>query len=113
MRSFRIYSSSLSKLCYECCDWTACVASDCWGGLPVPPSGVIACGTQAVFDFVHASFHWHIGCAIGPVFSLDVGRIYLRDRNFGIEILLPLLHCITEGKFRNLAFLDLVNGSAH
>jgi hypothetical protein len=44
----------LSVLRFECSDWKACVASDSWVGLPVPPPEVIARGTQSVFSFVKA-----------------------------------------------------------
>ncbi len=44
----------LSALSFECSDWEACVASDSWVGLPVPPPEVIARGTDSVFSFVQA-----------------------------------------------------------
>ena len=45
----------LSRLSFECYDWKACVASDSWVGLPVPPPEVIARGgTHIVFSFVKA-----------------------------------------------------------
>jgi hypothetical protein len=44
----------LSFLRFECSDWKACVASDSWVGLPVPPPEVIARGTESVFFFVKA-----------------------------------------------------------
>jgi hypothetical protein len=47
--------SSLKELKFDCADWTACVASDSWGELPVPPAEVIARGTQSVFQFVKAA----------------------------------------------------------
>ena len=46
---------NLNNLSFECCDWSACVASESWGELPVPPAEVIARGTQGVFQFVKAA----------------------------------------------------------
>jgi hypothetical protein len=46
---------SLIILDFKCCDWSACVASDSWGELPVPPAEVIARGTESVFEFVKAA----------------------------------------------------------
>ena len=46
---------NLNALSFECCDWIACVASESWGELPVPPAEVIARGTQGVFQFVRAA----------------------------------------------------------
>ena len=46
---------NLNSLSFECCDWSACVASESWGELPVPPAEVIARGTQGVFAFVKAA----------------------------------------------------------
>ena len=46
---------NLNLLSFECCDWSACVASESWGELPVPPAEVIARGTQGVFQFVKAA----------------------------------------------------------
>jgi hypothetical protein len=57
---FRVSSSlmrgcqNLSVLKFQCSDWQACVASDSWVGLPVPPPEVIARGTESVFSFVKA-----------------------------------------------------------
>ena len=44
----------LSGLHFQCSDWKACVASDSWVGLPVPPPEVISRGTESVFFFVKA-----------------------------------------------------------
>jgi len=44
----------LSELHFQCSDWKACVASDSWVGLPVPPPEVIARGPESVFFFVKA-----------------------------------------------------------
>ena len=41
-------------LSFECSDWKACVASDSWVGLPVPPPEVVARGIDSVFPFVKA-----------------------------------------------------------
>ena len=46
---------NLNNLSFECCDWSACVASESWGELPVPPDEVIARGTKGVFQFVKAA----------------------------------------------------------
>ncbi len=46
---------NLDSLSFECCDWSACVASESWGELPVPPAEVIARGTRAVFAFMKAA----------------------------------------------------------
>ena len=45
---------NLNSLSFECCDWSACVASESWGELPVPPAEVIARGTGSIFRFVKA-----------------------------------------------------------
>ena len=45
---------NLNDLKFRCSDWKACVASDSWVGLPVPPSEVIARGTDSVVSFVKA-----------------------------------------------------------
>ncbi len=45
---------NLSDLRFDCSNWKACVASDSWVGLPVPPPEVIKRGTQRVFAFVKA-----------------------------------------------------------
>jgi hypothetical protein len=56
-------SSSLMRGCrnpnglwFDCSDWRACVASDSWDGLPVPPPEVIARRTDSVVRFVKAVF---------------------------------------------------------
>jgi hypothetical protein len=46
---------NLNFLFFECCDWSACVGSESWGELPVPPAEVIARGTKGVFEFVRAA----------------------------------------------------------
>ena len=77
MRSCR----NLNDLSFECCDWSACVASESWGELPVPPSGVIAHGTQGVFGFVKAillkppAAHMPISC---PLYKAELDSIYIR-----------------------------------
>jgi len=45
---------NLIVLSFDCSEWEACVASDSWVGLPVPPPEVIARGTRSVFAFVRA-----------------------------------------------------------
>ena len=56
-----LVSSSLMRGCrnlvdlsFDCLDCSACVASDSWGELPVPPAEVIARGTGSIFRFVKA-----------------------------------------------------------
>jgi hypothetical protein len=77
MRSCR----NLNNVSFECCDWSACVASESWGELPVPPSGVIAHGTQGVFGFVKAMLlkppaaHMPISC---PLYKAELDSIYIR-----------------------------------
>jgi hypothetical protein len=46
---------NLKSLSLECCDWSACVGSESWGELPVPPAEMIARGTRGVFQFVKAA----------------------------------------------------------
>ena len=46
---------NLDGLLFECINWSACVASESWGELPVPPAEVIARGTESVFQFVKAA----------------------------------------------------------
>jgi hypothetical protein len=43
-------------LWFDCSDWRACVASDSWDGLPVPPPEVVARRTDSVVRFVKAVF---------------------------------------------------------
>ena len=45
---------NLVQLYFDCLDCSACVASDSWGELPVPPAEVIARGTESMFRFVKA-----------------------------------------------------------
>ncbi len=56
-------SSALMRGCrnpnglwFDCCDWRACVASDSWDGLPVPPPEIVARRTDSVVRFVKAVF---------------------------------------------------------
>ena len=103
MRSCR----NLNKLSFECCDWSACVASESWGELPVPPADVIARGTQGVFDFVKAVL---LGGFIfrDEVFSMEREEIDLSRRNFNEVELLPLLEGFRDGKLFRLKKIKLV-----
>ena len=103
MRSCR----NLNNLCFECCDWSACVASESWGELPVPPAEVIARGTQGVFDFVKAAL---LGGYIfrDEVFSMEREVIDLSRRNVNEGELLPLLEGFRDGKFSRLKRMPLV-----
>ena len=99
---------NLSTLSFECCDWSACVASESWGELPVPPAEVIARGTQGVFEFVTVmlcgrGFHIH-----GEVFSMKSENIDLSRRNLNEDELLPLLESFRDGKFSSLKRMKLV-----
>jgi hypothetical protein len=98
----------LSHLSFDCRDWSACVASESWGELPVPPPDVIARGTHGVFEFVRDMLHRGAICFGGSVFAVDCERIDLKSRNLGFELLLPLLESFKEGKLRNLHSLNLV-----
>ena len=98
----------LSHLSFDCRDWSACVASESWGELPVPPADVIARGTDGVFESVRVVF----GGAIvirGSVFAADRNRIDLEGRNLNEDELLPLLESFKQGKLRNLHTLNLVS----
>jgi hypothetical protein len=98
----------LSRLSFDCRDWSACVASESWGELPVPPADVIARGTVGVFEFVRASLHKSVICLGGSFFAVDCELIDLKSRNLGLKLLLPLLESFKQGTFRNLLTLNLV-----
>ena len=103
MRSCR----NLNNLSFECCDWSACVASESWWELPVPPAEVIARGTQGVFDFAKAVL---LGEFIfrGEVFPMEREEIDLSRRNFNEVELLPLLEGFRDGKLSMLKRIKLV-----
>ena len=103
MRSCR----NLNKLSFECCDWSACVASESWGELPVPPAEVIARGTQGVFDFVRAVLLVRF-VSRDEVFQMDCEEIDLSRRNVNEVGLLPLLEGFRDGKFLRLKRMKLV-----
>ena len=90
---------NLNTLSFDFCDWSACVASESWGELPVPPAEVIARGTEGVFGSVQAMLrdgYFHIR---GEVFSMKSKNIDLSGRNFSEDELLPL--------FENFRFVEL------
>ncbi len=99
---------NLDTLSFECCDWSACVASKSWGELPVPPAEVIARGTEGVFEFVKAALcggYFHIR---GEVFLMKNGNIDLSRRNLSEDELLPLLENLRVWKFSGLKGMKLV-----
>ncbi len=99
---------NLKSLSFECCDWSACVASESWGELPVIPAEVIARGTQGVFAFVKAMLSgggFHIG---GEVVSMKSETIDLSRRNLIEDDLLPLLESFRDGKFSMVHRMKLV-----
>ena len=99
---------NLDSLSFECCDWSACVGSESWGELPVPPAEVIARGTKGVFEFVKAMLSgggFHIR---GEVVSMKSEIIDLSRRNLIEGELLPLLESFRDGKFPRMQWLNLV-----
>ena len=103
---------NLRELSFDCCDWSACVASESWGELPVPPAAVIARGTEGVFEFVQATLRGEVGVYVSDeIIATDVALIELRGRNLSFETLLPLLGSFVEGKFLRLQMLLLVISS--
>ncbi len=103
MRSCR----NLNNLSFECCDWSACVASESWGELPVPPAEVIARGTQGVFLFVRAALLGGFTLR-DKFFSIEHEEIDLSRRNVNEGELLPLLEGLRDGKFSRLKRMKLV-----
>ncbi len=99
---------NLRKLSFDCCDWSACVASESWGELPVPPADVIARGTIGVFKFVQSMSRGGTVCVSGIVFATDISDIEFRSRNLSFETLLPLLGSVRDGRFSLLRTLNLV-----
>jgi hypothetical protein len=99
---------NLRVLSFECSDWSACVESDSWGELPVPPARMIALGTKGVFEFVKE--HRFIGSILfcGEVFAMNCNVINLQNRNLMEDELLPLLENFGKGKFSSLQTLNLV-----
>ena len=74
---------NLKTLSFKCCDWSACVASESWGELPVPPAEVIARGTQSVFAFVRAALSGGLVASrscrvmvVGPQMVLSSARTF-------------------------------------
>ena len=99
---------NLIDLDFECSDCSACVASDGWGDLPVPPPKVIARGTQSVFQFVKEMLRGAI-LLRDEVIRIDCHLIDLKkDRKLSEDELLPLLKSLREGKFSELRRLNLV-----
>ena len=99
---------NLKSLSFECCDWSACVASESWGELPVPPAEVIARGTQGVFAFVKAMLSGRGFHIRGEVFSKEIESIDLSRRNLSEDELLPLLESFRDGKLSRLIMMKLV-----
>jgi hypothetical protein len=107
-------SSSLMRSCryletleFDCCDWSACVASDSWAGLDVPPSDVIARGTEGVFEFVKDALQDAVYFG-GKRFEWDCESIELDCLKLSEDKLLPILKMIKDGKFSRLQGLKLV-----
>ena len=98
---------NLNGLSFECCDWSACVASESWGELPVPPAEVIARGTQGVFQFVKILLMGGIMMG-GVAISIECEHMELSRRNLHDDDLLPLLEGLRVGKFSRLMILNLV-----
>ena len=99
---------NLRVLSFECSDWSACVESDSWGELPVPPAEVIARGTQGVLEFVKAMLLIGSISLRGEVFAMNCNVINLQSRNLSEDELLPLLETFRKGKFSSLRTLNLV-----
>ena len=98
---------NLNNLSFECCDWSACVASESWGELPVPPAEVIARGTQGVFLFVKTLLMGGIMVS-GVPYLIECEHMELSRRNLHDDDLLPLLEGLRVGKFSRLMILNLV-----
>ena len=98
---------NLDFLSFECCDWSACVASESWGELPVPPAEVIAHGTQGLFELVKILLIGGIMMG-GVAYSIECERMELGRRNLHDDDLLPLLEGLRVGKFSRLMILNLV-----
>jgi hypothetical protein len=99
---------NLNTLSFECCDWSACVASESWGELPVPPAEVIARGTQGVFESVKVMLSgggFHIR---GELFSMDSKDIDFSRRNLSEAELLPLLESFRDGTLSRVKSMKLV-----
>ncbi len=97
----------LNSLRFDCCDWSACVASDSWGKLDVPPPEVVARGTQGVFEFSHATLCREIRVN-EKVFPFDWKAIDLKSCCLGANQLEPLFWGFSSGKFLTLHTLNLV-----
>ena len=74
----------------------------------MPPAGVIARGTQGVFQFVTAMLRGGAVSLCGKVFETNSFLINLQSRNLSEDELLPLLETFREGKFSSLRTLNLV-----
>ena len=98
---------NLNGLSFECCDWSACVASESWGELPVPPAEVIARGTQGVLELVKTLLMGGIMVS-GVAISIECEHMELGRRNLHDDDLLPLLERLRVGKFSRLMILNLV-----
>jgi hypothetical protein len=99
----------LKSLRFDCCDWSACVASDSWGKLDVPPPEMVAHGTPGVFEFVRAPFNGGAVCVCGMTFALNASAIDLRCRRSRVfDELLLFLESFRQGKFSRMERLYLV-----
>jgi hypothetical protein len=96
---------NLRELSFDCCDWSACVASESWGELPVPPAAVIARGTQGVFEYVKSS----VISVRGKKVLLDCHVIDLKSWDLKLDELTMLLASFSVGKFLWLLNLNLVS----
>jgi Ran GTPase-activating protein (RanGAP) involved in mRNA processing and transport len=99
---------NLSALSFDCSGWEACIASDSWNDLPVPPVEVIQRGTQGVFLYVKDVLQGAIECfcLLGKLYAMNSDAIVLKDR-LCKEELLPLLEMFKADKLPSLARLDL------
>ena len=101
---------NLRELSFDCCDWSACVASESWGELPVPPAAVIARGTEGVFEFVREISRGGVFVS-GSFFATNFYSINLSGRRLDFDVLLPFLESFQQGKFFKLHYLKLVGSS--
>ncbi len=99
---------NLAILNFQCLNWSACVASESWGELPVPPAEAIARGTQGVFEFSKLMLREESFYIRGEVFTTEHENIDLSRRNLSEDELLPLLKNFRDGKLSRLAGLQLV-----
>jgi len=105
---------NLNTLSFECLNWSACVASESWGELPVPPAEVIARGTRGVFEFVRGVFEFVRAMLLGgfcirdEVFTHECVHIDLSRRSLNDSELLPLFKSFRDGNLMKLKGMKLV-----